>query len=97
MPLIEVHVIENVFNAEQKRQMITKLTDAMVSIEGEAMRGVTWVKISEVASGEWGIGGQSLTPEAVKELAARRKVACRTVGRASPAGASGRQCGALRP
>ena len=75
MPLIEVHVIENVFNAEQKRQMITKLTDAMVSIEGEAMRGVTWVKISEVASGEWGIGGQSLTTEAVKELAAGRKVA----------------------
>ena len=30
MPLIEVHVIENVFNAEQKRQMISKLTDAMV-------------------------------------------------------------------
>jgi 4-oxalocrotonate tautomerase len=75
MPLIEVHVIENVFNAEQKRQMISKLTDAMVSIEGEAMRGVTWVKISEVASGDWGIGGQPLTTEAVKELAAGRKVA----------------------
>ena len=39
----------------------------MVSIEGEAMRGVTWVKISEVASGDWGIGGQSLTTEAVKD------------------------------
>jgi 4-oxalocrotonate tautomerase len=72
MPLIEVHVIENVFNAEQKRQMISKLTDAMVSIEGEAMRGVTWVKISEVASGDWGIGGQSLTTEAVKDLAGRK-------------------------
>ena len=75
MPLIEVHVIENVFNAEQKRQMISKLTDAMVSIEGENMRGVTWVKISEVASGDWGIGGQPLTTEAVKDLAAGRKVA----------------------
>ena len=42
MPLIEVHVIENVFNSEQKSQMIKKLTDAMVSIEGENMRGVTW-------------------------------------------------------
>ena len=41
MPLIEVHVIENVFNSEQKSQMIKKLTDAMVSIEGENMRGVT--------------------------------------------------------
>lgn len=75
MPLIEVHVIENVFNAEQKRQMISKLTDAVVSIEGENMRGVTWVKISEVASGDWGIGGQSLTTEAVRDLAAGRKVA----------------------
>jgi 4-oxalocrotonate tautomerase len=75
LPLIEVHVIENVFNSEQKRQMISKLTDAMVSIEGENMRGVTWVKISEIASGDWGIGGQSVTTDAVKELAAGRKVA----------------------
>ncbi len=75
MPLIQVRVIKDVFNKEQKRQMISKLTDAMVSIEGEAMRGVTWVKISEVASGDWGIGGQSLTTEAVKELASGRKVA----------------------
>jgi 4-oxalocrotonate tautomerase len=41
-----------------------------VSIEGENMRGVTWVKISEAASGEWGIGGQPVTTEAVKHPAA---------------------------
>jgi 4-oxalocrotonate tautomerase len=75
MPLIEVHLIENVFSPEQKREVIQKLTDAMVSVEGENMRGVTWVKISEVASGEWGIGGQPLTTEAVKELAAGRRAA----------------------
>jgi 4-oxalocrotonate tautomerase len=75
MPLIEVHLIENVFSPEQKRQVIQKLTDAMVSVEGENMRGVTWVKISEVASGEWGIGGQPLTTEAVKELAAGKRAA----------------------
>ena len=56
MPLMEIHLIKNVVNPEQKRQIIKKLTDAMVSIEGENMRGVTWVKISEVTSGEWGIG-----------------------------------------
>jgi 4-oxalocrotonate tautomerase len=39
------------------------------------MRGVTWVKISEVASGEWGIGGKPLTTEAVKVLAAGRHAA----------------------
>jgi hypothetical protein len=31
MPLIGVHLIENVLNAAQKRQIVQKLTDAMVS------------------------------------------------------------------
>jgi 4-oxalocrotonate tautomerase len=75
MPLIEVHLIEKVFTPEQKRQMIQKLTDAMVSIEGETMREVTWVKISETKSGDWAIGGKPLTTEAVKELAAGRHAA----------------------
>ena len=70
MPLIQVSIIKNVFTSEQKTQMITRLTDAMVSIEGENMRGVTWVKIDEIESGDWGIGGQALTTEAVKALAA---------------------------
>ena len=75
MPLIEVHLVEKVFTPEQKRQIIQKVTDAMVSVEGENMRQVTWVKISEVASGEWGIGGKQLTTEAVEELAAGRHAA----------------------
>ena len=75
MPLIEVHLIEKVFSSAQKRQIIEKLTDAMVTVEGENMRGVTTVKISEVASGDWGIGGKPLTTEAVKELAASRHAA----------------------
>jgi 4-oxalocrotonate tautomerase len=70
MPLIEVKLIQGVFDAEKKKQMISKLTDAMVSIEGENMRPVTTVIIDEVASGEWGIGGQALTTEAVHKLAA---------------------------
>ena len=63
-------VIENVFSDEEKRQMVTRLTDAMVSIEGENMRGVTWVVIEEVRSGDWGIGGNALTTADVKALAA---------------------------
>ncbi len=61
MPLVTINVIENVFTAEQKREMIKKVTDAMVSIEGEAMRGITWVLIEEVREGHWGIGGQGIT------------------------------------
>jgi 4-oxalocrotonate tautomerase len=58
MPLIQVKLIENVFTTQQKQEMIKKLTDAMVSIEGENMRPITWVIIENVNSGEWGIGGQ---------------------------------------
>ena len=70
MPLIQVSVIKGVFSPQQKTQMISRLTDAMVSIEGENMRGVTWVKVDEIESGDWGIGGQVLTTEAVRALAA---------------------------
>ncbi|HUC18908.1 MAG TPA: tautomerase family protein [Acetobacteraceae bacterium] len=61
MPLIQVRVIKDVFNKEQKREIISKLTDAMVSVEGENMRGITWCVIEEVESGDWGIGGKALT------------------------------------
>ncbi|MCB1900260.1 tautomerase family protein [Cognatazoarcus halotolerans] len=68
MPLVDIHLIKGVFNDDQKKQMIEKITDTMVSIEGENMRGVTWVRVLEVASGQWGIGGQPLTTEAVRQL-----------------------------
>ncbi|KRE56947.1 MAG: tautomerase family protein [Pedococcus sp.] len=70
MPLIEVNVIENVFTPEQKRQIITRLTDAMVEVEGENMRPVTWCVVREVASGDWGIAGNPLTTADVRALAA---------------------------
>ena len=70
MPMVNVRLIEGVFTPTQKQEMIRKLTDAMVSIEGENMRQVTWVVIDEVKSGDWGLGGKPLTTNAVKELAA---------------------------
>jgi len=70
MPLINVKVIENVFTDEQKHDVVERLTEAMVSIEGENMRAVTWVVIEEVRSGDWGMGGNALTTADVKALAA---------------------------
>ena len=70
MPLIQVKLIEEVFSPEQKREIVEKLTDTMVSIEGENMRAVTWVVIEEVKSGDWGIGGKALTTDDVRALAA---------------------------
>jgi 4-oxalocrotonate tautomerase len=70
MPLINVKLVADVFTPEQKRRIVTDLTDAMVAIEGENMRGVTWVVVEEVESGDWGIAGKPLTTDAVKALAA---------------------------
>lgn len=68
MPMVDIQLIEGVFTAAQKREMIEKVTETMVEIEGEPMRGVTWVRVQEFASGEWGIGGRPLTAEDVKSL-----------------------------
>jgi 4-oxalocrotonate tautomerase len=73
MPLVDIHLIEGVFDKSQKQAMISKVTDAMVEVEGEAMRGVTWVRLYEVASGEWAIGGKALSAADVKAIQAQGK------------------------
>ena len=60
MPLVTIDVIKDVFTPTQKQEIITKVTDVMVAIEGEALRPVTWVRIQEVEQGDWAIGGQPL-------------------------------------
>jgi 4-oxalocrotonate tautomerase len=72
MPFINVKLIEGVFSTEQKAQILRRLTDTMVEIEGEAMRAVTWTVIEEVKSGDWAIAGKPLTTGDVKALAASR-------------------------
>jgi 4-oxalocrotonate tautomerase len=73
MPLIQVKAIEGVFSPEKKQEIVKKLTDTMVAIEGEALRPYTVVLIEEIASGSWAVGGTAFTTEGVKELAASAK------------------------
>ena len=70
MPLVTIDVIKDVFTPDQKRSMIEKVTDAMVAVEGESLRPVTWVKINEIAQGDWGIGGKALNAAAVHTMSA---------------------------
>ena len=72
MPLIEVKLIEGVFSQKQKQEMIAKLTDVIVSLEGEKMRSYTLVLVEEVKSGDWAYGGKTLTTADVKAMAAGR-------------------------
>jgi 4-oxalocrotonate tautomerase len=68
MPMVTVKVIEGVFTPQQKQDMISKITETMVEIEGENLRAVTWVLVEEVHSGDWGIGGNGLTTADVHAL-----------------------------
>ena len=72
MPLVTVDVIKDVFTPAQKQDIIERVTDAMVAVEGESMRGVTWVRINE---GDWAIGGQCLTAASVHAMAAGEQAA----------------------
>jgi 4-oxalocrotonate tautomerase len=67
MSLVTIDIIKNVFTAEQKDQLIDKVTEAMIEVEGEALRSVTWVRIVEIEEGDWAVGGRRLTAAAVHE------------------------------
>ena len=69
MPLVTIDVIKNVFTPQQKEELIEKVTNAMVEVEGEAMRPVTWVRIKEFEGGDWAIGGQRLSARDVHAMA----------------------------
>lgn len=69
MPLITIDVIKDVFTPGQKAEIIENITETMVAVEGEAMRGVTWVRIQEIEEGDWAIGGQMLTASDVHAMA----------------------------
>ncbi len=69
MPLVTIDVIKDVFTAQQKKDIISQVTETMVAIEGEALRPVTWVRIMEVEQGDWGIGGRLLGASDVRAMA----------------------------
>lgn len=71
MPLVTIDVIKDVFTPSEKQQLIAKVTEAMIAVEGEALRGVTWVRINEFESGDWAIGGQALTAVDVQAMAGK--------------------------
>ena len=70
MPLVTIDVIKDVFTPVQKTELINKVTEAMVAVEGENMRPVTWVRINEFEGGDWAIGGKALRASDVHALAA---------------------------
>lgn len=68
MPIINVKLIENVFDSEQKTKLIAKLTGTIDSID-PGFRDVTFITIDDLHEGNWGIGGKSINAEMVEDHA----------------------------
>ena len=60
MPLIDIQIMEDVFNEDEKARMIREVTPAFASVAGKAMADATSVRIHEIKSGSWGYGGKPL-------------------------------------
>ncbi|ALA60615.1 tautomerase family protein [Nitrospira moscoviensis] len=73
MPLVQLKGLSGYLSLEQKQELIRKVTDAIVSVEGEGLRPVTWVIVEDVPSGQWGVGGSPVTTEGLKKMAAQGK------------------------
>jgi 4-oxalocrotonate tautomerase len=71
MPFINVKVMGNVLSQDQRTDIAERMTEAFVAVAGEPARPVTWVVVEEVGgAGDWTMGGNVVTTEAVKELLA---------------------------
>lgn len=71
MPLVQIKGIGGYLSLEQKQEMIRKVTEAVLSVEGEGLRDVTWVTIEDVQPGTWGVGGQPVTDDDLRRMAGR--------------------------
>lgn len=69
MPLVQIKGVGDYLTRNQKEELIRKVTDAVVSVEGEGLRPVTWVLFEEVPSGSWGVGGEPVTTEGLRQMA----------------------------
>jgi 4-oxalocrotonate tautomerase len=57
MPLVTIKAPEGAFTPQQQREMLDRVTEAMIEVEGESFRDKTWVLYEEVPAGQWAIGG----------------------------------------
>jgi len=64
MPLIAIHVLEGVFDDDEKRRMIQETARAFGRVAGQAMQEATSVRVHEVPSGSWAARSPSSRPSA---------------------------------
>ena len=63
----QVKLIEEAFTSTEKKEIVTELTDAMVSIKEQNGPSWAWGDIEDVLSDEWEIGGLAMTTDAIRD------------------------------
>lgn len=71
MPSIDIQVLEGVFSANEKAEIIRKVTNAFGEVAGQTIRDGTTVRVHEVRSGSWGYAGNVLTTKDALDMRAR--------------------------
>ncbi|GLY99426.1 4-oxalocrotonate tautomerase family protein [Actinoplanes sp. NBRC 103695] len=61
MPFANLKVPAGLLTAEQKENLVVRITDLYAETFGDAVRDNTMVLVEEVADGGWGIRGEVLT------------------------------------
>jgi 4-oxalocrotonate tautomerase len=70
MPYINCRVMEGVLSSDDKAEIAEQITETFAQVVGEAVRGLTWVVIDDMATGQLTIGGRPVTTEGVQEILA---------------------------
>lgn len=73
MPFINIKVLKGVIPEEKRKEMIARVSEVVAEIEAgpenkEKLLPHTWCVIEEVEFANWGIGGNSVTPEMLQAV-----------------------------
>jgi 4-oxalocrotonate tautomerase len=68
MPYINCRVMEGVLSEDQKAEIAERITETFATVVGEPVRGLTWVIIDDISTGQLTIGGRPITTEGVNEI-----------------------------
>ena len=73
MPFINIKILKGTLTKEKIQEMISRVSEAVAEIEaGPSLKDKllphTWCIIEEVDFGNWGIGGNAVTPEMLKAV-----------------------------
>lgn len=71
MPMVVIHTVKGIMDSAQKRQLLERVTDLMVEVEGQGnaeFRRSVWVRIEEQEPTHWSVGGMVPTAQQLAAL-----------------------------